>query len=356
MNNELLLLIKKHTDTLIEQTKTKPQETLEFKMNKQRQTFSFNPPINLIEEDKWLLAVSSFECTNSVFNITDENNSFSIIIPGHYLNESDEKTIDDLNKLLELKSLELHVEEVKKRGNKIKIADKVYKLSDFDSQKYEILQELKNVKYNDLEDLVYRMRLSYDEIMDILDLKYIPTKRTGYSLNPGIYEVVDLNNTLNYILPNNVKVNITIDDIRLNSNLKINQTLIFTKRSFFYTILGFTQSRSYPLDDIDSHYQLISGSYISDKPINITGIDKVHLKCDCIQGSIVNGVREPILFSFALSSPPGHKIYKEPRVKLFKKVNKSVLSHITFYFEDDDYKPVDFHGETISFTCQLIKI
>ena len=76
MNNELLLLIKKHTDTLIRQTKTKPQETLEFKMNKQTQTFSFNQPINLIEEDKWLLAVSSLECTNSVFNITNENNSF----------------------------------------------------------------------------------------------------------------------------------------------------------------------------------------------------------------------------------------------------------------------------------------
>ena len=279
MNNELLLLIKKHTDTLIEQTKTKPQETLEFKMNKQNQTFSFNPSINLLEEGKWLLAVSSFECTNSVFNITNENNSFSIIIPVHYQNESDEKTIDDLNKLLELKSLELHVEEVKKRGNIIKIEDKEYKLSDFDNQKYEIFEELKNAKYNDLEDLVYRMRLSYDEIMDILDLKYIPTRRTGYSLNPGIYEVVDLNNTLKHILPDNVKVNITIDDIRKKSNLKINQTLIFTERSFFYTILGFTQSRSYPLDDIDSHHQIIAGSYKSDKPINITGIDKIHLKC-----------------------------------------------------------------------------
>ena len=74
MNNELLLLFKKHTDTLIEQTKTKPQETLEFTMNEQMQTFSFNPPINLVEEGKWLLAVSSFECTNSVFNITNENN------------------------------------------------------------------------------------------------------------------------------------------------------------------------------------------------------------------------------------------------------------------------------------------
>ena len=170
-------------------------------MNKQRQTFSFSPPINLIEEGKWLLAVSSFECTNSVFNITDDNNSFSIIKPGHYQNKTDEKTIDNLNKLLELKSLELHVEEVKKRGNKIKIADKEYKLSDFDNQKYEILQELKNANYNDLEDLVYRMRLSYDEIMDILDLKYIPTKRAGYSLNPGICEVIDLNNTLEHFYP-----------------------------------------------------------------------------------------------------------------------------------------------------------
>ena len=233
MNNELLLLIKKHTDTLIENTRKRPQGTLEFKMNKQMQMFSFNPPINLLEEGKWLLAVSSFECTNSVFNITNENNSFSIIIPGHYETEFAEQIIHDLNKLLELKSLALHVEEVRKKGNIIKIEDKEYKLSDFDNQKNEIFEELKKVGYNDLKDLVYRMRLSYDEIMDILDLKYIPTKRTGYSLNPGIYEVVDLNNTLKYILPDNVKVNITIDDIRLKSNLKINQTLIFTEKSFF---------------------------------------------------------------------------------------------------------------------------
>ena len=131
---------------------------------------------------------------------------------------------------------------------------------------------------------------------------------------------------------------------------------MFTEKSFFYTNLGFTQSQSYPLDDIDAFYQLIAGLYKSNKPINITGIDKNHLKCDCIPGSIVDGIREPNLYSFALSSPPGHKIYKEPRVKLFKKINKSVLSHITFFFEDEDHKPVDFNNETISFTCQLVKI
>ena len=97
----MLLLIKKHTNTLIEQTKTKPQETLEFKMNKQMETFSFNPPINLVEEGKWLLAVPSFAATNSVCSIYSENNSFSISIPGHW-NSEDEELINELNKLLDL--------------------------------------------------------------------------------------------------------------------------------------------------------------------------------------------------------------------------------------------------------------
>ena len=128
MNNELLLSIKKHTDTLIEQTKNKPQETLEFKKIEEMQTFSFNPPINLVEEGKWLLAVSSFECKKSVFSITNENNSFLIVTPSHYQNKSTEKTIDELNNLLELKSLELHGKEVTKRGKKFKIGDNEYKL------------------------------------------------------------------------------------------------------------------------------------------------------------------------------------------------------------------------------------
>ena len=151
-----------------------------------------------------------------------------------------------------------------------------------------------------------------------------------------------------------MKISVTIDEKKCKTFLKINQTLIFTNESFFYTILGFTQSHSYPLDDIDGFYQLIAGSYESEKPINITGIDKVHLKCDFIVGSIMNGTREPILYSFALDQPPGHKIYKEPKVKL-NKINKGVLSHIKF-LENDDHKPVDFNNETISFTCQLIKI
>ena len=39
----MLLLIEIQTHTLIEQTKPKPQETLEFKLNKEKDTIPFFP-------------------------------------------------------------------------------------------------------------------------------------------------------------------------------------------------------------------------------------------------------------------------------------------------------------------------
>ena len=126
---------------LIENTRTRPQETPEFKMNKQMQTFSFNPPINLSEEGKWLMAVTSFETKNSVFNITNENNSFSINKPGHWQTESVEKTINELNKLLELRSkngIELHVEQVRKKWI---ISLKDYSIASLGTFKKEIREE-----------------------------------------------------------------------------------------------------------------------------------------------------------------------------------------------------------------------
>ena len=134
------------------------------------------------------------------------------------------------------------------------------------------------------------------------------------------------------------------------------KTIRFTKESFYFTILSFSESHTGVLGDIPGFVQLITGSYKSNKPINIIVIDKMHQKWHCFEVSILDGVRLPILYSLTLNSPPGHKIFKEPRIKLFKNINKPAMSHITFYLEDEDHKPVVFNGERISFTCQLIKI
>ena len=142
MNMELLLLTRKHTDTLIERTRTPPQETLEFEMNKQMQTFSFNPPINLFEEGKWLIRVASLEAKISVFNITDENKSFSLSTPSHWNSEDGEELIYELNKLLELRSendIELHVKEVEKRDPRKELENSGNNLAGFKHFKSKIL-------------------------------------------------------------------------------------------------------------------------------------------------------------------------------------------------------------------------
>ena len=189
---------------MIKQTKTKPQENLEFKKIQSKRTFSFYPPINSVEEGKWLLGVTSLDCTNSVFNITDENNSFSINLRGHWNSNLAERTYYKLNNFLDLESrnnIDLHVKEVIKRGRQVKIKDKDYKLSEFDTFKEEILEELEKAKYHHLEDIVYRFQLTYDEVVDILDFKYLPTKRIGYSLKPNVNQMSDINNTLKKIYP-----------------------------------------------------------------------------------------------------------------------------------------------------------
>ena len=111
--------------------------SLEVKMNTQMEIFSYSSAINLVEEGKWFLAVTSFEATNSVLNITDESNSFSNAIPGHRNFGSGEKTNNELNKLLELRSQndkEKHVKELRKRGIQMKTGDKKYKLTELGTQ------------------------------------------------------------------------------------------------------------------------------------------------------------------------------------------------------------------------------
>ena len=58
-----------------------------------------------------------------------------------------------------------------------KINSKDFSSLDFDTSNKEILEDLKNVKYNDLEDMVYRMQLTYDEVIGVLDLNIFPQKR-----------------------------------------------------------------------------------------------------------------------------------------------------------------------------------
>ena len=80
------------------------------------------------------------------------------------------------------------------------------------------------------------------------------------------------------------------------------------------------------------------------------------MNCDLIHGSIQNGLRQPILYTFVLDKPSGYKVFSEPEAIHYRNMNKSVLNTKTFYIEDDSDDKVNFIGETLTFTLQMIKI
>ena len=73
---DLLLSLTKNCETLIHQIHTRPEERLGFKMIKPRETFYFNPPIQV--EDGWMLGLIDLEVYDSIFIITNHNNKFEL--------------------------------------------------------------------------------------------------------------------------------------------------------------------------------------------------------------------------------------------------------------------------------------
>ena len=350
----LLLTITKNCETLIEQTHRKAEETLEFKMTKPRELFHFKPPVQI--KGDWMIGLTDLEVYNSIFNITEENNKFELYkFPDEKAGGvTYEKVRDEIEKDLDIEDItaadlqddiigpiivEEYKEQVTKRMN--------------DEQYMNILAIYTRSVFQDFESFLRtQIDLVEDDIKLVLD-EYNSNFVT-YELVPGIYRYRDMAEALYNILESEYpssgsEILIRLDDITRKTKLVVRSGIIairFDEKSFFSTILNFTPGWDY------KHYN----QYLSQKIVNLSNTNKIHLKCDAIDGSVVNGIRQPILYSFLLDKPAGYKIFSEPETIHYKKINKSVLNTITFYLEDDNNKEVNFNGEALTFTLQMIKI
>ena len=95
------------------------------------------------------------------------------------------------------------------------------------------------------------------------------------------------------------------DDISMKTKLLVRPGIIairFDKQMFFSTVLGFNSGWDY------KHYN----EYISQKILNLGSTNKIHLICDVFEGSVVIGLKQPILYSFVSDKKPGYKVFSEP--------------------------------------------
>ena len=323
----LLLSIAKSNQEIVENTHSKPQETLEFKMTKQKESFSFDVP--LILNEKWMMGVTSLEVYNTVYNITEKNNKLEILLTKQQLEEHrvDTELVPKIKDLYETSDDKF----IEKTNTLI--------TNSYTKKK----KKLTRKDFNQLKELIEVFNYP-DQQIHIPDFE-IEHDSFGIQLTPGAYELVDINASVKQKINESdydFKFDLIPDTISMKSVLTTSNNIQFNSK--LNTVLGFTHT-VYP-----------PGTHTSEKPVMITTTDKVHLKCDCVDGSIVNGIREQILFSFNLSAPPGYKIIKEPTTVLYKSINKTRLDIIQFFLEDSNHNPVDFNGETLTFTIQIIKI
>ena len=302
-----------------------------------------------------MIGLTDLEVYNSIFNITEENNKFDI-----YRDMSDKFGFLELKDEIEEILDKSHITDDHLNDEILgpRIIAEFIKLStekeNTDGYMMILLAYAKS-PFRDFETYL-RIVVRLDEEDIQLILKEYNSHFITYELPPGIYSIQDILDSIKTFSGHMETIQIAYDDISMKSkfilkytderDISVLGTLRFDKRSFFHTLLGFI-----PYWDYKS-----PGVYNSDKILNLNTINKIHLKTDVIDGSIVNGIRQPILCSFVLDKPSGYKVFSEPETIHFKKINKSVLNTITFYLEDDNNKEVNFNGEMSTFTLQIIKI
>ena len=152
-----------------------------------------------------------------------------------------------------------------------------------------------------------RIRVGLDEEDIQLILKEYNSHFITYELSPGIYTIKDISDAVHTFSGHSEIIEIEYDDISMKTKIILKYkdfrgifglgTLRFDKKSFFHTLLGHDPCFDYKAP----------GVYTSDKILNLNTTNKIHLKCDCIDGSIQNGLRQPILYSFVLDKPSGYK-------------------------------------------------
>ena len=143
----LLLTIAKSNQEIVENTHSKPQETLEIKMNKQKESFSFDIPLDLPEQ--WMMGVTSLQVYNTVYNITEKNNKIKFFETEKRLKEYKFATefIPKIKNLYETSDKGIsNIEEIKKLINDVKIKKVVFPENYYDDLNKIIDQINQNIK------------------------------------------------------------------------------------------------------------------------------------------------------------------------------------------------------------------
>ena len=238
----LLFSITKKCET-IKQSHTKPEEMLEFKLTKSRQTFYFNPPLST--EESRMIGLITLDVYSSIFNITEQIKKFQL-----YTDTFDEFSFEELKGEIEdiviiSNSSNKHLQDEKKAPVIVSACRKLQTEKRMTDGYYMFLMGYARSPFGDFEScLRIVVGLYKDDIW--LVLKQYNANFVTYELTSGIYTIKDFSDAVYNMSDHEGTLSVEDDDDAMKTKLILTRfggtsgTLRFDKRSFFNTSLGFT--------------------------------------------------------------------------------------------------------------------
>ena len=179
-------------------------------------------------------------------------------------------------------------------------------------------------------------------------IKYeTPTKEKKEIIIPiGAYEFTELKEQIDKQLERNGDKDAIILDDNLNTfkmemHIQRGYKIDFKEASGLKEVLGF-------IKDI---YE--EGFHIAEKIINILPINSIFVHINIIDGSIVNGSKEPVIYTFFPNAEPGHKIIQIPKNLVYLPVNKNSIRYFHVKLTDQNNRLLNLRGEELTIRFHL---
>lgn len=164
------------------------------------------------------------------------------------------------------------------------------------------------------------------------------------TLPTGSYEIGDIEEFLQQELEGTPdKLTLKANNSTLCAEIESNREIDFRSSDSIGELLGYSSKLLEP-----------NKPHTSDRAVKILSVNVVRVECSVTSGAYLNDQKVHTIFSFFPSVPPGFKIIERPTTIIYLPVTPvESIDHIQLQVVDQDNKPVNFRGETITVRLHL---
>lgn len=87
---------------------------------------------------------------------------------------------------------------------------------------------------------------------------------------------------------------------------------------------------------------------VSEHTVNIMRVNSLLVHCNVISSSYLNGMLQPVLYTFYPNALPGEKIMEKPNTLIYLPISLDVIPQMTSWVTDQNNKPIDLRGEILT--------